>query len=186
MSGTVNIHGKEYKTVALRVSEFRHTHGLELGIETEIVQSDDSLVVMKATIKDKESRVIGTGFAEEKRGATQINKTSALENCETSAIGRALAACGFGGTEYASANEVQNAIQQQVSTEPVDHAKVAKASLFFKEMIDEDNEENHDRVKRAWDKLSSDERIAVQDLLTDKSPGCNKMYKTLLKEYLGL
>ena len=187
--GIVAIHGKQYKTVALRVSEFRQINP-EWGILTELVESDNERVVMKASIVNYSAgvtdKIIGTGYAEEKRGTTQINKTSALENCETSAIGRALAACGFGGTEYASANEVQNAIQQQVSPEPVDHAKVAKASNFFKQMIDEDSEENHDRVKVGWEKLSSDERIEVQDLLKDKSPGSNKMYKTLLKEYLEM
>jgi deoxycytidylate deaminase len=68
---------------------------------------------MVATILNEQNRIIATGHAEEKRKASQINSTSALENCETSAIGRALAGAGFGGSEFASANEVQNAIQQQ-------------------------------------------------------------------------
>ena len=113
-SGTVNIHGKQYKTVALRVSEFREKCGIDddWAIVTELLSADADVVIMKAAITHN-GVVIGTGHAEERRSATQINKTSALENCETSAIGRALAACGFAGTEYASANEVQNAIGQQ-------------------------------------------------------------------------
>ena len=51
--------------------------------------------------------------------ASKINATSALENAETSAIGRRLSALGFGGTEYASADEVANAIQQQQDTGPI-------------------------------------------------------------------
>lgn len=118
MSGKVQIHGKQYKTVALRVSEFREDHQ-DLSIQTEIVKDDGSIVIMKASILHFDN-VMATGFAEEIRGATQINTTSALENCETSAIGRALAAFGYGGEEYASANEVTQAILQQKVKEAED------------------------------------------------------------------
>ncbi len=121
-SGKVDIHGKEYITVAYRVGEFRKKHALDLSIETEIVSTDEERVVMKAMIKNKEDFVIATGYAEEMRGSTMINKTSALENCETSAIGRALAAFGLAGTEYASADEVANAISNQ-NNKPTNPAK---------------------------------------------------------------
>ena len=115
MVGKVKIHGREYKTVALRVSEFREKHP-DYCIETEVLSSGD-VVVIKASIKDTEGNLKANGFAEEVRGSTNINKTSALENCETSAIGRALACFGFGGEEYASANEVSDAIIQQAKQE---------------------------------------------------------------------
>src|SRR6478736_3246605 len=108
-SGIVNIHGKQYQTVALRVSNFREAHQ-DFALQTEIVTRDEDCVVMKATILNAEGRVIATGHSEEYRGASTINKTSALENAETSAIGRALAAFGMGGTEFASAEEVAHAI----------------------------------------------------------------------------
>jgi hypothetical protein len=111
-TGIVNIRGKEYMTVALRVQHFREVHP-DWSIVTQIVHRDADEVVMVATILNEQNRIISTGHAEEKRKASQINSTSALENCETSAIGRALAGAGFGGSEFASANEVQNAIQQQ-------------------------------------------------------------------------
>lgn len=116
-TGVVNIRGKEYQTVALRVQKFREAHS-EWTIDTEIVTRDADCVVMRARILDETGRLRGTGYSEEYRKSSQINRTSALENAETSAIGRALAACGFGGTEYASANEVQNAIQQQEAQKP--------------------------------------------------------------------
>lgn len=112
-TGIVNIHGKEYKTVAKRVDEFRKDHKTDMSIVTSIIVADEKTVVMKAEISDKDGRIIATGFAEEKRTAKGINETSALENCETSAIGRALANFGLGGGEYASADEVANAINQQ-------------------------------------------------------------------------
>ena len=124
MNGIIKIHNKEYKTVALRVTEFLASPKHEgWAIETQLITAhssdgiarSDEYIVMKATIRDEQDRSRGTGYAEEKRGSTNINKTSALENCETSCIGRALAAVGFAGTEYASANEVTDAIIQQTA-----------------------------------------------------------------------
>jgi hypothetical protein len=109
----VNIHGKDYFTVAERVHAFREASP-DLTIETEIVRWEGDDVVVKASISDN-GKLIATGLAHEVRGSTNINKTSHVENCETSAIGRCLAAFGLGGTEYASADEVANAIAQQNS-----------------------------------------------------------------------
>jgi hypothetical protein len=113
--GIVNIHGKEYKTVARRVSEFREQCPPSDGwcIRTWLVYHDDNRVVVSASICDKEDHVVATGLAEEDRNAGKINRTSALENCETSAIGRALAAFGLGGEEDCSADELVRAIAQQ-------------------------------------------------------------------------
>lgn len=121
----VNIHGKEYKTVAERVAAFREVSA-DLTIETEVVLWEGDDVVVKASISDN-GKLIATGLAHEVRGSTNINKTSHVENCETSAIGRALAAFGLGGTEYASADEVANAITQQ---------NEAKAGIPQKEVYD--------------------------------------------------
>lgn len=120
-TGIVNIRGKEYMTVALRVQQFREKHP-DWSVVTAIVHRDADEVVMLASIVNEQGRIIATGHAEEKRKASQINSTSALENAETSAIGRALAAAGFGGTEFASANEVQNAIAQQKPRGNIDKA----------------------------------------------------------------
>ena len=109
----IKIHGKEYRTVVERVNDL-HTQHSQLKIETEIIPSKEGTFICKATITIAD-RGRYTGHAMEVEGSSQINRTSALENCETSAIGRALAAAGYGGTEYASANEVQNAVNQQNS-----------------------------------------------------------------------
>lgn len=119
----ISIHGKQYLTVAERVNSFREKNP-NWGIETEIVSNDAEIIIMKAVIKDESGRVVGTGYAEEQRNSSHINKTSALENGETSAIGRALACIGYGGEQYASANEVSEAV--------IDQAKQAVASFFIK------------------------------------------------------
>jgi hypothetical protein len=112
-TGIVSIHGKEYQTVAYRVGKFRECHNFDLSIQTELISVEGDYVIMKAVISNPEGFIVATGHAEEKRNSTNINKTSALENCETSAIGRALASLGMGGTEFASADEVANAMVQQ-------------------------------------------------------------------------
>lgn len=113
-TGIVDIRGKQYQTVALRVQMFREKHP-EHTLATEVIDRTADCVVMRAVIADQAGRTLATGHSEEYRTASQINRTSALENAETSAIGRALAAFGFGGTEFSTANEVQNAIHQQAA-----------------------------------------------------------------------
>tara|TARA_R100001443_G_scaffold116684_1_gene138017 strand:- start:46 stop:759 length:714 start_codon:yes stop_codon:yes gene_type:complete len=109
---SVKIHGKEYRTVAERVNLFHEEHKDAVkSVKTKILHNDERIVVMRTTIKIGDC--VYHGHAGEVYGSSNINKTSALENCETSAIGRALASAGFGGTEFASADEMANAISQQ-------------------------------------------------------------------------
>lgn len=116
--------GKQYTEVAKRVEAFRMTFGGEYGIDTDVMHNDGKTVIVKATIKDKDGFVVGSGLAEEIRGSSNITKTSAVEVCETSAIGRALASMGLHGGQYASANEMegvarkQQAAQQAVNVMP--------------------------------------------------------------------
>ena len=119
--GTVNIRGKIYKTVARRIQDFRELYP-EWSVSSKILSAGD-IVQVKATIRTESGRTVATGFAEEVRGSTNINKTSALENAETSAVGRALAFLGHGGTEIASADEVANAINQQKELEALEYLK---------------------------------------------------------------
>lgn len=107
----IDIKGKQYASVASRVESFRK-HFSNASIETFLVHDDEQRVVIQAKIRIDE-KLISTGYAEEFRGDGLINTTSALENAETSAIGRSLSAFGLSGSEYASANEVTNAVNQQ-------------------------------------------------------------------------
>ena len=114
---TMDIKGKEYAAVNERIKVFRMLYP-QGSITTEIVSLENGICVIKATASNDEGVVLGTGHAYEKEGSTFINKTSYIENCETSAIGRCLASCGIGiDTSICSAEEVQNAIAQQSMTD---------------------------------------------------------------------
>ena len=110
---TIDVKGKDYAQVNERVKVFRMLYP-QGSITTEIISLENGVCVIKATASNEQGVVLGTGHAYEKEGSTFINKTSYIENCETSAIGRCLASCGIGiDTSICSAEEVQNAIAQQ-------------------------------------------------------------------------
>lgn len=110
---TTNIKGKEYAEVNQRIKAFRMIYP-EGKIIPELLSNEDGVCIMKATVCDKEGNILGIGHAYERESSSFINKTSYIENCETSAVGRALGMCGIGiDTSVASYEEVANAVQQQ-------------------------------------------------------------------------
>lgn len=91
-------------------------------IETDISYIKDGMCIVKSEVYEHKDdcRPRATGIAYEKEGSTFINKTSYIENCETSAIGRALGIAGIGiDTSVASSDEVQNAILNQEGSDKV-------------------------------------------------------------------
>ena len=132
---TTNIKGKQYAEVHERIKHFRgEPNYASLGINTEVLEwdKDKEEIVIRATIYDTKSdngRILASGIAHERRDDKNsfVNKTSYVENAETSAIGRALACMGIGIEDaYASAFEVANAVAQQNANDgkKKDHLKV--------------------------------------------------------------
>ena len=160
----VEIHGKQYNTVAERVNALRETDPT-LTIETQLISQDDDKVIMKALIFDGD-KLLATGYAEEVRGSSNINTTSALENAETSAVGRCLAFFGLAGTEIASADEVAAAIKQQ-------HEKEILAQwAAFTQKVEEHHdtllavrgflaEDNFEAAREAWNEVSNDDKMIL-------------------------
>lgn len=112
---TIDIRGKAYVPVTERIKEFRRLYP-DYKFITEIVHFDDNSVIMVAKIYDQDNKLVANGHAQEDRNSSTINKTSFLEVCETSAIGRAIGAMGIGiDASMASADEVANALERQES-----------------------------------------------------------------------
>jgi hypothetical protein len=114
---TTDIKGKNYAEVNQRIKAFRMVYPTGT-IETKLISNENGVCIFKAVVgyldENQNMIILGTGNAYEKEGSSFINKTSYIENCETSAVGRALGMAGFGiDVSIASAEEVQNAMQQQ-------------------------------------------------------------------------
>ena len=107
---------KEYAEVNQRIKAFRMLYP-EGFILTELVSDKDGVCIMRAKAgyyMNGSMVILGTGTAYEKETSSYINKTSYIENCETSAVGRALGMLALGiDTSVASAEEVQNAVNNQ-------------------------------------------------------------------------
>jgi hypothetical protein len=145
---TTNIRGKAYVDVSERVKFFRQEEQYKnWTISTEVTMLDDKdECICKTIIADPEQRVIATGLAHEVKSSSNINKTSYVENCETSAVGRALAMLGIGiDASIASANEVKDAIAKQNASEDTTEADYQKAVTYLK---------NSEDVVEAWKKIS--------------------------------
>ena len=143
---TTDIKGKDYAEVNQRIKAFRMVYPQGI-IATEMISNENGICVFKAMVgyydEDGEVRYLGNGTAYEKENSTFINKTSYIENCETSAIGRALGMAGFGiDVSVASAEEVQNAINnQEVTQEEADSYKLTFGKYkdkTLKEVYEED------------------------------------------------
>lgn len=123
---TIEIKGKDYAMVNQRIKAFRYLYP-EGTIETLLISDDGEKCVFHA-IASIDGKVLGTGTAFEMKDSSSLNKTSYIENCETSSIGRCLAMCGIGiDVSIASAEEVQNAINNQgenVGKQYIDAVKI--------------------------------------------------------------
>ena len=109
---SIKIQGKEYITVNERIKEFRKLHPNGQILNQVMANADGQVMFQCKIIVD--GVLVATAHAYEKEGSSFINKTSYIENCETSAVGRALGLFGIGiDTSIASAEEVGNAVKQQ-------------------------------------------------------------------------
>lgn len=164
---TTDIKGKPYVEVNERIKYFR-ANFKDWALTSEIVSLENGVCVIKATVLNPEGVVKATGYAYEKEGSTFINKTSYIENCETSAWGRALGNLGIGiDTSIASAEEVLNASLNQT---PKKKAKptVSDKDLEFYEVVA--TMETAEDVKEyyASTKEFVDDRQAYHQLVCDR------------------
>ena len=167
---TINIHGKNYVEVNERIKYFRENYK-GWSLTSELIDLTENRCVIKASITNEKDKVIATGIAYEVMGSSYINKTSFIENCETSAWGRALGNLGIGiDTSIASAFEVNNAIIQQ-ETKPKTKEKLNDSK--YQAMIVALGDGKVDVVK---------ERMNNYKLTKKQKENLNKLIKENIKE----
>ena len=185
---TTDIKGKDYAEVNQRIKAFRMVYP-QGTIETEILESqtekisNENIVIFKATVKTEDGHILGTGTAYEKENSSFINKTSYIENCATSAVGRALGMAGFGiDVSVASAEEVQNAINNQtVTQEEADNYKLTFGK-FKGKTLKEVQEEKPDYIDWLLDNSKDERMIKLIELATGKKmPSEEEQKETLTK-----
>ena len=110
---STDIKGKPYMEVNQRIKAYRMLYPTG-SITTSMISNENGVCIFKCNVHDESGRLLSTGTAYERENSSFINKTSYIENCESSAIGRALGIAGFGiDTSVASFEEVGNAIANQ-------------------------------------------------------------------------
>lgn len=175
---TTDIKGKDYAEVNQRIKAFRMVYP-QGSIETEILQQENhrlldeetNVVVIKATVKTEEGHILATGTAYEKENSSFINKTSFIENCETSAVGRALGMCGFGiDVSVASAEEVQNAINNQTITQKEAESYKLTFGKFNGKTLKEVQKEKPGYIDWLLANTKDERIIKIIELTTGKKP----------------
>jgi hypothetical protein len=167
---TTNIRGKQYVEVNERIKFFRQEDQYKhWTIATDFPVLDEENALCKCTIANEQGRVVAVGHAHETKGSSNINKTSYVENCETSAVGRALAMLGIGiDTSIASANEVEEAIAKQQAL--VENPHVQKLSKTLDAPVENIMDKAVGYIKSQTDKKKAFEAITKKygEQLTEK------------------
>ena len=116
----------DYEPVASRLDRFLKAHP-DARVITDLVHYLSDVAVFKCELW-LEGEIIATGWAEEVRGQGNVNKTSHLENCETGAVGRALANAGLSGSDFnkrPSREEMGKVVRMQGDTQITENSNLA-------------------------------------------------------------
>jgi len=168
---TIDIKGKPYVTVNERLKYFRGENAYKgWQLVTSIVNADADMCLIKAEVIDDDGRVVSTGHAYEESANGFINKTSHVENCETSAVGRALGNLGIGiDDSVASFEEVANAITQQEDKRPwLNHQTFEKAVEGMNSMSEkEDRRQAYNHLDKSY-KMKKDYRSQLLEIVASQ------------------
>ena len=127
---TLPVKGKEYVMVHERVKAFRKLYP-EGSIETNIEHLEEGMIICKTIVRNEEGRILATGLAYEREESSMVNRTSFIENCQTSSVGRAMALLGIGiDVSIASAEEMERA----TAYEPIGATKAKALEARCKRM----------------------------------------------------
>ena len=162
---TTNIKGKQYVEVNERIKYFRTAKEYDgWTLTSELISLETYSCVVRAEIRNADGNLVATGFAQEDRTSSHINKTSYVENCETSAWGRALANLGIGiDTSIASSEEVSMAIAKEQKAPAQTSAPKEQEEDTFAKAIEyvkgaKDKQQAHDAVIAKYGSAFSDKQ----------------------------
>lgn len=166
---TTNIKGKQYVEVNQRVIAFRTLSEYKgFGLHTDVLHIDENSCVVQATVTNEKGETVAQGMAQEDRTSSRINQTSYVENCETSAVGRALGFLGIGiETSIATADEVDMAIAKQDAPQKSLNEIYKSAVTYIKEGKNkpERNERLQAIVTKYGNDLTADQQGKLQKLV---------------------
>jgi hypothetical protein len=175
--------------------QLRKIHVISIEIKSREVVEDCYVVTAQA--KDKEGRTdeaIGAVNIANLKGEARANAMMKAETKAKRRVTLSIAGMGFldeteissiAGADSVLVDQETGEIKGKITGDTIDQAKVFKAVVWFKEIIDADNiEVYHQKVKDAWERLTNDERSAVHEQLQDKASSSKRAYKNILKLYL--
>lgn len=171
--GKVLINGKYYTKVSKRLQILRQKLGFNFRVETSLLHLDQSTVVAKATIsiyREGSWFEVSSGHAEEVRTSSEINKYAAVENAETSAIGRALAGIGLSGDEYASLEEMLLAQNRKSNDEQVEQKsdKKTEGNSASKKKEPPISEPMVEFITKLMEKTSTDKNLFLKHFAAEE------------------
>jgi len=156
---TIPIHGKEYVEVKTRVQYFRK-HYENGSIDTEHVFFDGEQIMCKTKVHVN-GELVSTGMAHEIKDVSHINKTSFVEVCETSSVGRALGILGIGiESSVDTYNTIYAAKKQQETTERTDSLLNYKAEQLGIQLFNAISEDDEDAIKSVVSDMRGDQDLA--------------------------
>ena len=174
---SMDIKGKNYLGVATRLGLLRKYFGTRAVISTKIIENTEKRVLMKASIFiDRE--LVANGYSEQFRGSSMVNKTSALMNCETSAVGRALGLLGLTNDNVASADEVKQALETQETKEsdksPMTVDQIEERFVGAKTSTELESIVSEPQVRAFFDTISDEEHKKLAVLFSKKQKHLTK------------
>lgn len=162
----INLDGRAYELVLSRVKRFRADHSEVFFIKTDILLVTDDIVRIKASLgwytAEGKELVLATGHAEERRDDGDVNATSAVENCETSAIGRALASYGYSSTNAFASGEEMMAAKRKADTAN----KTEKELPGVVALLDAEADKGYAAVNTLWKTLTKEEKRRATRYMT--------------------
>ena len=160
----VDIKGKSYMEVNQRIKAFRMLYP-QGTIQTHLISNENGVCIFRASICDEKGNLLGTGTAYEKEDSSFINKTSYIENCETSAVGRALGMLGIGiDISVASAEEVANAINNQTLTQEEADSYTLTFGKYKGMTLKEVEEQDHKYINWIMDNTKDERMLKMIEL----------------------